>query len=145
MSKALDFIRRFILPLTVERSKREIDEDTHQYLSELTGKGTNKEDLAKRKEEQVDRAYNFTIFILSFVVVLEAVDHVYFLKLPGSPIKRMSYAFYFLCHTIVIKFLLKKYKHLERYAALFISISCIVNLTERGIYLSPDEFKLSHM
>lgn len=57
----------------------------------------------------------------------------------------MSYAFYFLCHTIILKLMLRKYKFLENYAAFIISISCIINLTERGIYLSPKEFKLSHI
>jgi len=78
-------------------------------------------------------------------VILEALDHVYVLKLPGSPLRRMSYAFYFLCHAIAIKWLLLRYKKLENKAAFMISLSCIVYLTERGIYLSPDQFKLSHM
>ncbi len=71
------------------------------------------EELASRRKEQVTRACNFTIAILSFVVILEAVDHVYVLKLPGSPLRRMSYAFYFLCQSILLKILLKKYIWLE--------------------------------
>ena len=55
----------------------------------------------------------------------------------------MSYAFYYLCSVILLKILLK-YKILEKYAAFIISITCIVILAERGIYLSPSEFKLSH-
>lgn len=102
-------------------------------------------DIEKRKEQQIHQAVNFTISILCFVVVLEAVDHVYILKLPGSPLQRMSYAFYFLCHTVIIKIALKRFKRLENLAAFLVSASCMINLTERGIYLSPHTFKLSHM
>ena len=80
-----------------------------------------------------------------FVVIMEAFDHVYVLNLPGSPLPRMSFAFYFLCHAIIIKYLLRRYKRLENFAAFMISLSCMVNLTERSIYLSPNEFKLAHL
>jgi hypothetical protein len=101
--------------------------------------------MQKKKEEQVKKAINFTISILVFVVIMEGIDHVYVLKLPGSPIKRMSFAFYFLCHIVIFKILLSRYKLLENYAAFVISASCMINLTERGIYLSPTEFKLAHL
>jgi len=41
--------------------------------------------------------------------------------------------------------MLTKYKFLENYAAFFISVSVVITMTERGIYLSPKEFKLSHI
>lgn len=41
--------------------------------------------------------------------------------------------------------MITKYKFLENYAPFIISISTIITLTERGIYLSPKEFKLSHI
>ena len=112
----------------------------------LTGETpSSNTEIAKKKEEQINKACNFTIGILMFVVIMEAFDHVYVLKLPGSPLRRMSFAFYFLCHSIIIKFLLKRYKRLENFAAFMIALSCMVNLTERSIYLSPNEFSMAHL
>jgi hypothetical protein len=93
----------------------------------------------------INKACNFTIQILTFVVFMEGVDHVYVLKLPGSPLQRMSYAFFFLIHALIIKYLVNRFEFLENYAPFMISASCMIYLTERGIYLSPDSFKLSHM
>lgn len=52
----------------------------------LSGQMTSPEEMERKKKAQINAACNFTIAILAFVVVLEAVDHVYVLKLPGSPL-----------------------------------------------------------
>jgi len=57
----------------------------------------------------------------------------------------MSYPFYGLCIAIILKLLLTKYKVLEKYAAFIISISIVMVMTEKEIYISPKEFKLSHI
>lgn len=52
----------------------------------LSGSAVTEEDLEAKKHVQIHKACNFTISILIFVVFLEAIDHVYVLKLPGSPL-----------------------------------------------------------
>jgi hypothetical protein len=66
-------------------------------------------------------------------------------KLDSSPLKRVSYTFYFLCSIIILKLFLTKYKSIENYAAFIISISGVIYMVEREIYLSPEEFKFSHI
>jgi hypothetical protein len=78
-------------------------------------------------------------------MINEAFDHVYVQKHLSSPIQRVSYTFYFLCIAIILKLMLNKYKFLEQYAAFIISLAGIICMAEREIYLSPKEFKFSHV
>jgi hypothetical protein len=57
----------------------------------------------------------------------------------------MSYAFYFLLCSIVLRYFAVRYKALEEYAGFIISVLCMGFLTERGIYMSQNEYRFSTM
>ena len=77
----------------MQNNDKKNEQDTFNKVNEnmlsaetLAGDTSTEEEHEQRKMVQIHNAVNFTIFILAFVVVLEALDHVYILKLPGSPL-----------------------------------------------------------
>ena len=56
----------------------------------------------------------------------------------------MSYAFFFMCFTCLVKFLVTLYKPFEKYIAFTITFAMMIAITERNTYLEPTEFKLSY-
>jgi hypothetical protein len=57
----------------------------------------------------------------------------------------MSFPFYSLLWTLLIKAIINRYEWLEDHSPFIVALSVMMTLTERDIYLSPSSFKLSHV